>query len=90
MEHSEKKTTSRFDDWNEVVDCNKCSRYWDDSCDGVKKGSTRLCNSFLATRSVVLPSEIKWLKGAIKRIWWVNAVLGAIVLTFILYELGVW
>ena len=88
MENTTQKT-HRFDEWEEV-DCNECSHYWDNSCDGVKKESTRLCNSFLATRNVVLPSEIKWLKRAIKRIWWVNGVLGAVILTLILYGLGVW
>ena len=51
----------RFEDW-EKVDCNDCARYWDSSCDGVSKGSEKPCNSFLATRNVVIPSKIKALE----------------------------
>lgn len=61
---------SVFDDWNDVVNCNECARYWDDSCDGVSKGSTRRCTSFLATRSVVIPEQISALKRAVKSLWW--------------------
>ena len=59
----------RFEDWYEV-DCNECSHYWDNSCDGACKGSTKPCNSFLATRSVVIPSQIKRLK---KQVNWLTA-----------------
>ena len=64
----------RFDDWPKV-DCNECARYWDNSCDGVNcntnsdkssTGYTRLCNSFLATRSVVIPAKIKDLERSVK------------------------
>ena len=54
-------TTKRFEDW-EKVDCNECARYWDSSCDGVSKGSQKQCNSFLATRSIVIPHRIKKLQ----------------------------
>ena len=63
----------RFDDYK-PVDCNECGRYWDNSCDGVKcktnsdkalTGSTRLCNSFLPTRSVVIPAQIKSLEKSV-------------------------
>lgn len=63
----------RFDDYK-PVDCNECGRYWDNSCDGVKcktnsdkdsTGSTRLCNSFLPTRSVVIPAQIKSLETSV-------------------------
>lgn len=63
--------TKRFSDWEEV-NCNDCSHYWEDSCDGVKKGSRKPCTSFLATRSVVIPLQIKsilahlkWLYGVV-------------------------
>lgn len=64
----------RFEDWT-AVDCNECAKYWDSSCDGVKcgtnsdkssTGSTRLCNSFLPTRSVVIPAQIKRLEKGLK------------------------
>lgn len=52
----------RFDGWEEV-DCNECSNYWDNSCDGIPpEGSRKPCNSFLAKRSVTIPLEIKSLK----------------------------
>ena len=53
--------SKRFEDW-EKVDCNECARYWDSSCDGICKGSEKPCNSFLATRSVVIPARIKELE----------------------------
>jgi hypothetical protein len=58
----------RFDEWDAKVDCNECSHYWDNSCDGVQKGQNRPCNSFLATRSIVLPERIKSLENVNKRL----------------------
>ena len=55
-----------FDEWNDLVDCNQCGRYWDDSCDGVKKGTQKSCTAFLATRSVVIPAQVKALQNALK------------------------
>lgn len=55
---------TRFDEWNEV-ECNECARYWDSSCDGVSKGENRPCTSFLATRSVIIPLQIKKLQKVI-------------------------
>jgi hypothetical protein len=67
-------TPKRFDEW-EQVDCNDCSHYWDNSCDGVKAvidAPRKLCTSFLPTRSVVIPLQIKslithlkWLYGGL-------------------------
>lgn len=51
------ENNKRFEDWTEV-DCNQCARYWDSSCDGVDKGK-RICQSFLATREVLIPAQIK-------------------------------
>lgn len=51
----------RFEDWQEV-DCNECTHYWDSSCDGASKGSKVGCNSFLATRSVVIPAKLNALE----------------------------
>ncbi len=59
------KVSKRFEDWEEV-DCNECSHYWDDSCDGVSKGSKVGCNSFLATRSVVIPARLNALENSNK------------------------
>lgn len=63
----DKKPTKIFEDFPQV-DCNECSRYWDNSCDGVSKAQKRPCNSFLATRSVVLPQKIKALEKEILRL----------------------
>lgn len=60
--------TKRFSDWQEV-DCNDCAHYWDSSCDGVKchaEAPRKLCQSFLATRSVVIPLQIKALRSHLK------------------------
>lgn len=66
----------RFEEWT-PVDCNECSRYWDNQCDGVKcktnsdkdsTGSTRLCNSFLPVRKVVIPAQIKALEKRCDRL----------------------
>lgn len=75
----------RFDDWLEV-DCNQCSHYWDNSCDGVRslvKGTRKPCNTFLPTRSVVIPEELNRLKRAFKRALWALGILGAL-------HLGLW
>lgn len=48
----------RFEDYP-TVDCNDCQEYWNDTCDGVPQGSQRPCNSFKATRSIVIPARIK-------------------------------
>lgn len=61
------KSSKRFEDWEEV-DCNDCSHYWDSSCDGASKGSRVGCNSFLATRSVVIPEKIKYLERRVGRL----------------------
>lgn len=53
--------SKRFDDYP-PVDCNDCERWWISQCDGVPKGSHRQCNSFVATRGIVLPEKIKALE----------------------------
>lgn len=55
-----------FDDWVKV-DCEQCERWWQNQCDGVCEGENRPCNSFLATRSVILPEQIKRLQNENKR-----------------------
>lgn len=70
----------RFSDWVEV-DCNECQRYWDNSCDGCKdalKGSKTPCNSFLATRSVIIPQQIEALKKGYNGLKTAFAILGMI------------
>lgn len=73
----ESKEPKRFEDWVRNVDCNNCAKYWDSSCDGVKcdtnsdkalQGSRRLCNSYLPTRSVVIPAQIQDLQWRTERL----------------------
>ena len=64
-------TPKRFEDW-EQVDCNECARYYDSSCDGVSKDSKKPCNSYLATRDVVIPHQIKTLE---RRVFWLSMVV---------------
>ena len=66
----------RFSDWEEV-DCQECARWWDSSCDGVFKGHRTLCNSFLATRNVLIPAQIKRLQNVVKGLVWAVLCLSA-------------
>lgn len=56
-----------FSEWD-TVDCNGCSHYWDDSCSGVPKDKKRNCSSFVATRRVVIPEQIRELEVQIKNL----------------------
>ena len=66
---------SKFDDWSELKDCNNCKHYWDDSCDGVLKGKNRLCTSFLATKRLDIPLQIKRLQRSICWLKWTILIL---------------
>ena len=88
----------RFDDYK-PVDCNECGRYWDNSCDGVKcdvnsdkssTGSTRLCNSFLPTRSVVIPEQIKSLEKRVDSLSGTVVVLTVVMLLYMVFHLFGW
>lgn len=63
----------RFEDWYDV-DCNECSHYWDSSCDGADKDTKRLCNSFTATRSVIIPKQLEGIKKDIKYLYILMAI----------------
>ena len=71
----------RFEDWEEV-DCNECSHYWDDSCDGASRGSRIGCNSYLATRSIVIPERLNSLE---KRVLYLELAQFAVSLAFFAY-----
>lgn len=58
--------SKRFEDWTHV-DCNDCARYWDSSCDGVQ-ATQKSCNSFLASRKVQIPAQIKALEKRCDRL----------------------
>ena len=63
------KASKRFEEWEEV-DCNDCSNYWDSSCDGATKGSRIGCNSYLATRSIVIPERLNSLEKRVRYLEW--------------------
>lgn len=83
----EKQTQQQkiFDEYQ--VECNDCTHYWTDACDGVKKGSTRLCNQFLATRSVNIPEQIKSLE---KRVDALNFACIGLCLVWLIELFGRW
>ena len=64
----------RFEDYPKV-DCNECEPWWLNQCDGVPKGSQRVCNSFLASRNVVIPARLNKLEKSVKRLTWVMLLL---------------
>ena len=68
----DKNKAKRFDEWEEV-DCNSCEKYYLNQCDGVQKAQKRSCTSFKATRGIVIPQEIKWLKTRLK--WLIGALV---------------
>lgn len=83
---TDKNTDKRiFDDFKEVS-CNDCEHYWDTSCDGVPEGSGRVCNSFKATRSVILPAKLERLERRLEWLIRVSAVtaVGMVILILVL------
>lgn len=58
-------TPKRFEDFQKV-ECNECDNYWNDTCDGVPKDTEKPCNSFLATRSIVIPARLNDLEKCVK------------------------
>lgn len=75
---------SRFDDWDDLVDCNKCQRYYDDTCDGTKVGYKKKCNSYVATRSSDLPARIGKLEKRVRdnEILWSILTISLLLLEF--------
>lgn len=69
----------RFENWEEV-DCNDCACYWDNSCDGVKEGTKKPCNSFVASRKVSIPGQIKELKDKVERLRWSLVLISIVIL----------
>jgi hypothetical protein len=66
-------TQKRFEGWD-TVECSECARYWDSSCDGVT-GSKKPCNSYSATRSILIPEKLRALE---KRVRWLTALVAAL------------
>ena len=81
--------TKRFEDWRDV-DCNECSHYWQDQCDGASKGSSIACNSFSATRKVVIPERLKALEKQVESMRVGNIIIAGVVLFQIVMHLLEW
>lgn len=75
-----------FSEW-EDCDCNQCEHYWDSSCDAVEKNKRKLCSQFSATRSVVIPEQIKDLYRQLKFVMWGEMVITALI---IIHVIGEW
>lgn len=75
-----------FDDFYEV-DCNECECWWTNTCDGVPKGANRSCNSFKATRSVVIPAKIERLESALKSLSFTVACTTVALLLHLLFDI---
>lgn len=78
----------RFEDWTHV-DCNDCARYWDSSCDGVQ-ATQKPCNSFLASRKVQIPAQIKALQKSVKRLKTAGLLTALVLLLHILSHILGW
>lgn len=69
----------RFEDWTQV-DCNDCQHYWTDACDGVSKGTQKPCSSFLATKRVDIPLQIKRIRQRQNGLDWAFVFLAIAIL----------
>lgn len=86
MNQSIDKDLKRFDTWEEV-NCDQCSRYWDSSCDGTKKGDKRICHTYVATRNIVIPEQIAQLKKNFNALARSNIILGIALIIHILSDM---
>ena len=78
----------RFEDWTHV-DCNDCARYWDSSCDGVQ-AVHKPCNSFLASRKVKIPEQIKALEKRVERLRDYNILMGVVIVLHLFSHIMGW
>ena len=74
---SKDKQTKRFEDFP-TVDCNDCEAWWLNQCDGVSEAQNRPCTAFKPKRGVVIPREIKRLRGHIK---WLSVAVALLALS---------
>lgn len=79
--------TTRFDDWS--VDCNECRHYWDDSCSGAGKGTIKGCRDYQATRSIVIPEQIKKLEESVSNLK-LNVRILWMVLLLVIFGILLW
>ena len=80
------KENKRFEEWG-MVDCNECTHYWDDSCDAVKQDDRRNCNSFLATRRVVIPARLNALEKRVEGFRTAGIIVSVVLLVHILMHI---
>lgn len=79
--------SKRFSEWEEV-ECNECSHYYDNTCDGVPIKKRKMpCNSFIAKRGVSIPNQIKHLENEIKGLKIAYTLLGFALILHLIMEL---
>lgn len=90
MSENTSSKSSRFEEWEAVKDCNSCSHYWNETCDGVKVGTEKQCRDFVATRRMDIPEQIKSLRESTRRLCIAGILNGICAILLILrpYILG--
>lgn len=82
----------RFEEYP-IVECDNCTHYWDNSCDGLSESQERVCETFLATRRINSLEKIKWLESALIRARKACVILGVVsgvnLLLLLLHLMGV-
>lgn len=81
MSDMSNKSPTIFEEWVEI-ECADCERWWLNQCDGCRdavNGSKTPCNSFLATRNVIIPQQIDELKTTVKRLKIAIGVVSSVV-----------
>ncbi len=59
---------TKFDDWQDVRDCDGCQHYWNNTCDAPSDASKSPCKAFLGTRKVFILEDMKTLQKSNKRL----------------------
>lgn len=70
--------SNKFDEWDDLKDCNNCDNYWNDTCDGVPENQKRNCQSYVATRKVTIPKQIEKLQHNVNLLFQFNVAMGII------------
>lgn len=82
--------SNKFDEWDDLKDCNTCDNYWNDTCDGVPEEQKRNCQSYVATRKVVIPKQIEELQKDVGRVTKSTIILAlAVLLHLVSHIIGV-
>lgn len=83
MKEQKEVSQHRFDET--YVDCNNCTHYWDNSCDGVSERQKRPCTAYLATRHTDIPKRLKAVEKRILTLSMSNLFFG-LALIYLLVE----